>query len=129
MPLSVPPVTSMVPPAMVPVDAIDTVPRLRKSVSVRSRVPATLKVAPVSLTIRVPILKVSLLAMVTVYVPGSEMVATRSGTVAGFQFAAVPQSPPLAEVQKLPTSAGGGPMLMRVPPTPSEETSKSVLPA
>ena len=75
------------------------------------KVPAISRVANGLLKVSVPIAKLSLLAIVTVYVPGTEIVAiavAALGAPFGFQFAAVPQSPLTPDFQKSPFITGGG---------------------
>ena len=91
-------------------------------------VPATFSVANELFNVSVPIAKLSPLAIVTVYVPDTAIVATAVaalGAPFGFQLPAVPQSPMMPDCQKSPVTIGGDPMVTNVPPFPSVATSKS----
>src|SRR5271154_4274459 len=113
---------------MVPESA--SVPAFSSSTLDTFSFPAILSVAKKLSKARLPTENVSLFAIVTVYVPGIEIVAATVellGAPLGFQSAAVPQSPLTADFQKSPLGTGTDPIVMSEPPFPSETTAKSVL--
>ena len=73
-PVKLPPLVCSTPPSIVPETV--TVPAFKTSMLAMLKIPAISRVANGLLKVRVPISKLSLLAIVTVYAPGTEIVAT-----------------------------------------------------